>query len=93
MVHIYDGLFLSHKKEQIWGSSSVVDEPRACYTQWSKSGREKQILNINGYICNIERCTDETLQGSSRDTGIENRLVDTVGEVQGGMNWESSIET
>ena len=35
----------------------------------------------------------DCLQGSSRDTGIENRLVDTVGEVQGGMNWESSIET
>ena len=43
VVHIYDGLFLSHKKEQIWGNSSVVDEPRACYTEWSKSGREKQI--------------------------------------------------
>ena len=27
----------------IWVSSSEVDEPRACYTEWSKSEREKQI--------------------------------------------------
>ena len=68
MVHIYDGLVLSHKKEQIWGSSSVVDEPRACYTEWSKSGREKQILNINRYIWNIERCIDETVCRAAVET-------------------------
>jgi len=33
------------------------------------------------------------LQGSRRDTDIENRLVGTVGEEEGGMNWESSMET
>ena len=31
------------KKEWIWVSSTEVDEPRACYTEWSKSEREKQI--------------------------------------------------
>ena len=31
------------------------------------------------------------LQGRNRDTGIENGLVDTWQEGQGGMNWESSI--
>ena len=29
----------------------------------------------------------------SGDTDIENRLVDTVGERKGGMDWETSIET
>ena len=29
----------------------------------------------------------------NRDTNIENRLADTVGEGEGGMNWESSIKT
>ena len=33
------------------------------------------------------------LQDSSRDTDIENRLVDTVGEGEGGMDWENSTET
>ena len=28
-----------------------------------------------------------------QDAGIENRLVDTVGEGEGGKNWERSIET
>ena len=32
------------------------------------------------------------LQGSDGDADIENRLVDTVGG-QGGINWESSMET
>ena len=32
VVHIYNEILLSHKKEQIWGSCSEVDELRACYT-------------------------------------------------------------
>ena len=36
---------LSHKKECIWGSSNEVDEPRAYYTKWSKSEREREILS------------------------------------------------
>ena len=36
-------------KEQILISSGEVDEPRACYTEWSKSEREKQISYINIY--------------------------------------------
>ena len=41
VVHIYNGILLNHKKEQIWVSSNEVDEPRAYYTGWSKSEREK----------------------------------------------------
>ena len=47
VVHIYNGILLSNKKEHIGVSSSEVDEPRACYTEWSESGREKQISYIN----------------------------------------------
>ena len=50
MVHIYNGILLSHKKEHIWVSSNEVDEPRAYYTEWSKSEREKQILYINASL-------------------------------------------
>ena len=31
-----------------------VDEPRAYYTEWSKSEREKQISHINTHIWNLE---------------------------------------
>ena len=49
VIHIYNGLLLTHKKEWIWVSFSEVDEPSACYTEWSKSEREKQIY-ANAYI-------------------------------------------
>ena len=30
---------------------------------------------------------------SKRDTDVKNRLLDSVGEGEGGMTWENSIET
>ena len=33
------------------------------------------------------------VQGSKRDTDVKNRLLDSVGEDEGGMIWENSIET
>ena len=53
VVPIHSGILLSHKKECIWLSSNEVDEPRAYYTEWSKS--EKQISYSNAYIWNSER--------------------------------------
>ena len=41
VVHIPNGLLLSHKKEHIWVSSNEVDEPRIYYAEWSKSERER----------------------------------------------------
>ena len=40
VVHIHNGILLSHKKECIWVSSNEMDEPRAYYTEWIKSERE-----------------------------------------------------
>ena len=33
------------------------------------------------------------MRDSKRDTDVKNRLLDSVGEGEGGMIWESSIET
>ena len=33
------------------------------------------------------------MQDSKRDTDVENRLLDSVGEGEGGMIWENGIET
>ena len=33
------------------------------------------------------------MQDSKRDTEIKNRLLDSMGEGEGGMIWENSIET
>ena len=89
MVHTYNRILLIHKKECIWVSSNEVDEPRAYYTEWSKSEKDKQILYINAYIWNLERWYWwNYLQASNGDTDIEYRLVDTVREGEGGTNRE-----
>ena len=33
------------------------------------------------------------MQDRKRDTDVQNRLLDSVGEGEGGMTWENSIET
>ena len=33
LVHIHNGILLSHKKEHIWVSSNEVDEPKTFYTE------------------------------------------------------------
>ena len=33
------------------------------------------------------------MQNSKRDTDVKNRLLDSVGEGEGGMIWDNSIET
>ena len=94
VVYIHNGILLSYKKEHIWVSSNEVDETGAYYTEQSTLERERQILYINTYMWNLERWyLWSYMQGSKRDTDVKNRLLDSVGEGKGGMNWESSIET
>ena len=50
---------------------------------------------VRSYIIleNLYWWTYTYLQGRNRDADIENRLVETAREGEGGMNGESSIET
>ena len=50
VVHIYNGILLNHKKEQIWVIFRDVDGPRAWRTEWSKLKRENQTLYINTFV-------------------------------------------
>ena len=52
-VHIHNGILLVCKKEHMWVGSNEVDEPRTCYTEWSKSERVRPIPYINVYIYGI----------------------------------------
>ena len=96
VVHIYNGILLSHKKEWNWVICRDVDGPRDCHTEWSKSERGKQISYINTYMWNLEKWYRWTgLQRRNRDTDVENKHMDTkVGKwgVGGGMNWEIGID-
>ena len=97
VVHIYNGILLSHKKERNWVICRDVDGPRDCHTEWSMSQRVKQISYINAYMWNLEKWYRGTgLQGRTRDTDVENQCMDTKGGKQRGrggeMNWEIEID-
>ena len=82
----------SHKEARI--SSNEMDETGADYTAWSKPERKTPIQYTNTYIWNLERWQQwPYMQDSKRDTDIKNTLLDSVGEAEGGMIWENSIET
>ena len=49
MVQTYNGVLRSHKKEYIWGNANEVDEPRAYYTEWSKSEKNKYHILMHIY--------------------------------------------
>ena len=86
VVHIYNGILLSHKKEWNWVICRDVDGPRDCHTEWSKSEREKQISYINACMWNLEKWYRWTsLQGKNRGTDVENKRMDTKGGKQGGV--------
>ena len=55
MVHIYNWILLSHKKE--WNSAicSNMDGPRDYYTKWSKSGRERPVSYDLPYMWNLRK--------------------------------------
>ena len=50
VVHIYNGILLSHKKERNWVLCRDVDGQSEV-----KSEREKQVSYINAYMWNLEK--------------------------------------
>ena len=50
MAHIYNGILLSHKKEQNNTICSNMDGPRDCHSEWSKPDTERQISYDIAYM-------------------------------------------
>ena len=93
MVHIYhsNGILLRHKRNKF---ESVLVRWLNLEPIIQRNEKEKHVLCINAYIRNLEKWYWLTyLQGMNREADIENILVDTAGEGEGGTSWESSIET
>ena len=68
VVHMHNGILLSHKKEQNCVICRDMDGCRDCPTELSRSEREKQKLFIN-YMWNLEKWYRWTyLQGRDRQT-------------------------
>ena len=80
VVHIYNGISFSHKKEQNNAICSNMDGPRDCHTEWSKSDTERQISYDIAYMWNLKKGYKWTyLQNRSRVTDVENRFMLTRG--------------
>ena len=80
MVHIYNGILLSHKKE--WNNAICrnMDATRDYHTKWSKPDRERQIYDIT-YMWNLRKGYKWTyLQNRNRLTDIENKFMVTKGD-------------
>ena len=78
--YIYMTEYYSTTERNASVGSNEVDEPRACYTVWSQSKRERQTSHINTCIWTLERWyLWSCLQGSNGDANREDRLVDTEG--------------
>ena len=86
MVHVYNGILFSHKKE--WNSVICRDiyRPRDCHLKSNKSEREKQVSYNITYMWNLEKWYRWTYaQNGNRDTYTENKLMDAKGE--GEVGW------
>ena len=59
VVHTYNGILLSHKKEQNNAICSKMDATRDYHTKWSKSERERQIPYGITYMWNLKYDTNE----------------------------------
>ena len=84
IVHRYNGLLFSHKKE--WNNviCSNTDGPRDYYAKWSKSDRKRQISYDITYIESKKKLYKLIyLQNRNRPTNFENKLMATKGEMWG----------
>ena len=81
VVHMYNGILLSHKKERNNAICSDMDGPKDCHTEWRKSDRERQISYDIACMWNLRKWYKQTyLQNRSRVTDVENKLIVTKGE-------------
>ena len=81
VVHIFNGILLSHKKEWNNAFCSNMNGPRDYHTEWSKSDREGQILYDITYMWNLKNWYKWTyLQNRNRVTDVENNLMVTGGK-------------
>ena len=67
VVHIYNGILLSHKKE--WNNAiySNMDGPRDYHTKQSKSEKERQIPYDITYLWNLKYDTNERIYETEKD--------------------------
>ena len=86
MVHIYNGMLLSHKKKR---NQVICGRPRICYTEWSQ--KDKNTYCILTYICGLYKNSTDKPICRNRDADIESGCLD-IGFMAGEMNWKSKTD-
>ena len=78
MVHIYNGILFSHKKEWNNATGSNMDGPRDYHTKWSKPDRERQISYDITYMWNLKYETNELIYETKIDSHRKKKIKLTV---------------
>ena len=87
VMHIYNGILSSHKKEWNNAICSNMDGPRDYHSEWSKSDRERQISYDHTYVWNLKKKWYKlALQNRNRFTDTENKLLVTKWGRRRGIN-------
>ena len=68
VVHIYNGILCNHKKEWNKAIYSNMDGPRAYYTKWTKSERERQIPHVVTHMWIQKYGTNEIIYETAADS-------------------------
>ena len=97
MVHIYNGILLSHKNEWNNAICSNMDGPRDYHTEWCKSDQERQISYDIIYMWNLIKMTQKKLfiKQEKKTHRFQNQTYgcNKVKLLWGGRNWESGNNT
>ena len=84
VVHIYNGILLSHWKGWNNAICSNMDGPGDCHTEWRKVDRERQISYDITYVWNLKKMTQMNLFiNRNRLTDLEKKFMATKGERRG----------
>ena len=77
VLHIYNGILISHKKLQNNAICSNMDGSRDFHTEWNKSDTERQISYDIPYMWNLKKGYKWTYLQTEVD--VENKLMVTRG--------------
>ena len=91
MVHIHNGILLSHEKEQNNAIYSNMDGTRDSHTKWRKSERERQIPYDIIYIWNLIYSTNKPFHRKETHGLGEQTRGCQEGGGESGMDWVSEV--
>ena len=90
MIHIYNGILLSHKQDNTICSN--MEGPRECRTKCNKSERERHMQHDTTYMWNLKYNTNHRIYEAKRDSQMQRKdLWLSVWQGRDGGVWEGWI--